>query len=722
MDSLLYSYVVGGIFFAIGLIFAAKNGYIGMHPRGVRNLLLCFGVLAVFLGAQLWLQYGRMETLPAGTYTGGAEHVVKAGRTVRGTTLDYLIVLAYFAVILWAGTWFARNQKTTKDFFFGGQRFSWWLIAMSLIASLIGSYSFVKYSQIGYSYGLSSSQAYLNDWIWFPLLVFGWLPILYFSRITSIPEYFGRRFNPHVRNWATVYLIIYLVGYIGVNLFTMGKIVNVLLGWPIPLSALIIALVTTTYVTAGGQTSVIMTDLIQGALLLVVGLVILYLGVSHLGGIEAFWGHLPRDARLAFHNFNADPEFPAVGIFWQDAIAGSAMFYFLNQGIAMRMMAAKSLSESRKSASVTILVLMVLAAVVVASGGWVARALVHAGALPGDIKPDEAFFIATEFLSRPGIFGLVLAALTAALMSTVDTLITAVAAVTVNDIYKPYIRPNATEAQLLASARVTSVLASLIGIGLVPVFMSFNSVYAAHAAFTAAVTPPMVVALLFAVFWRRFTAKAALWTLVGGMAAIVVSMAFPDLITPFAHGVPAGKGGSGLLDGMRQHQFMRACYGMVVCATIGIGVTLLTRSEPMEKQRGLVWGTIGDALRQYTGSAGEERFGSRAPAMPVNSGAQPNYVGAGKLPAVAVSRSLAAKLNAAVGDLLYVTDRRAWTGGLNSAQVVVSALTDSEDEEIVLDQTTFKQVVAARRTNKTVVVECLYSQIHATSPASPQSS
>src|SRR5690554_6436904 len=100
------------------------------------------------------------------------------------------------------------------------------------------------------------------------------------------------------------------------------------------------------------------------------------------------------------------------------------------------------------------LVMMPLTAVVVSSGGWVARALVHAGALP-DMPAKQAFFVAAEFLSMPGVFGLVLAALTAALMSTVDTLITAVAAIVVNDVYKPYIKPHATEKRLLVVARVS---------------------------------------------------------------------------------------------------------------------------------------------------------------------------------------------------------------------------------------------------------------------------
>jgi solute:Na+ symporter, SSS family len=306
------------------------------------------------------------------------------------------------------------------------------------------------------------------------------------------------------------------------------------------------------------------------------------------------------------------------------------------------------------------------------------------------------------------LFGLVLAALTAALMSTVDTLITAVAAVAVNDVYKPHFRPNATDRQLLTVARISAVVVTLVGVGLVPVFMNFKSVYTAHAAFTAAVTPPMVVALLFAVFWRRFTAKAALWTLVGGMIAVVFSMVVPEVITPFAHGVPGGKSGGGFLDGMRQHQFMRACYGISVCMVIGIVVTLLTRRDSEQKQRGLVWGTISDALRYYKGSAGAERPPVKAEALPANSGAEAQYVGAGKLPVAIISRSLATRLQATAGDLLYVSDARSWTGGLHSGQVIISAIDETPGEVITLDALTFKQVVVKHRQSKPVSVERLY--------------
>jgi len=706
MDPYLYQYGIGAVVFVLGLFVGYRQGYIGASGAGLRNLIIMLAGFMFFLAVQGYLQYAPMTEAPATPYTGEA-----AEKRVLGQPVDYGVMILYLIMILIIGTYFGRRQKTTKDFFFGGQRFAWWLIAFSLVATLVGSYSFVKYSRAAYDYGLASSQTYLNDWALMPFLLFGWLPILYFSRVTSIPEYFGRRFDSRVRMAASVSVLIYLISYVGVNLYTMGTVLHHLLGWDVLTAAILVASVSAIYVTLGGQTSVIMTDLFQGLMLLATGLLLLFLGVHYLGGFEAFWQNLPRPHRLAFNNFNTDPGFPSVGIFWQDGIANSAFFYFLNQGIIMRYMATRSTREARKAAIALPLILMPVAAIVVAAGGWIARAFVHAGVLP-EMEASKAFYITAEFLSRPGVFGLVLAALTAALMSTVDTLITAVAAVTVNDFYKPFINPGANDRRLLRVARIASVSVTILGLALVPVFAQFKTIYAAHGAMTAAVTPPLVVALFLAVFWRRYTAPAALWTIVGGLSAVAISIFVPELIAPFAHGVPMDENfretATNIFAGARQYKFMRALFGLSVSAVIGVVVTWLTRPEPVEKQRGLVWGTVADAIKRYKGSEGREGESRKALARPRVAAEEADPRGEGQLPPVRISSALAEALAATTGDLVYVSDRRGWLGGLRSAHAVVDGVDDGADAWIEMGPLTHATVVSPRRRDEALVVERLY--------------
>jgi SSS family solute:Na+ symporter len=701
MQTYLYQYAVGGLVFLVGLIYAARQGYVGRSGQPLRWLIAMVGGLSFFAGVQLVLQLTPWTEAAPVPYQGGYTPA-----PTLGTPLDYGVMIAYFVAIVLVGTMFARGKGGTKDFFFGGQRFSWWLIAFSLVASVVGSYSFVKYSRIAYNYGLASTQTYANDWFWLPLVLFGWLPILYFGRLTSIPEYFEKRFGPASRRVVTALLLVYLVGYIGINLFTMGKALNQLLGWSILGSAALVACVSAVYVTFGGQTSVIMTDLFQGVMLLGTGLLLLALGAAELGGFTELWQHLPVGHRRAFPHFNADPGYPGVGIFWQDAMANSAMFFFLNQGILMRFMAARSVEEGRKAAVAVMLLLMPVAAVVVASGGWVGRAFVHAGLLPDDIDGGRVFFVVGEMLAMPGVFGLILAALVAALMSTVDTLVTAVAAVVVNDVVRP-LRPDATDDELLRAARITSVSVTALGVALVTVFQQFDTIYAAHGAFTAAITPPMVVALLLGVFWRRYTPAAALATMVGGTALVMLSLVVPEIITPLAHGVPLGEAGEGWLGGMKQYKFMRALFGLLVSAALGVGVTFVTRPRPEEEVRGWVWGTVSDAVARYKGRPGSESASDWVSAA-VKADGPSTLHGLGQLEGAVVSRGLAASVQAEAGDLLYVSDARAWLGGLNATHVMIERVDDDATPWVQLGPSAHGAVVRPGREALPISVQRLY--------------
>ena len=238
--------------------------------------------------------------------------------------------------------------------------------------------------------------------------------------------------------------------------------------------------------------------------------------------------------------------------------------------------------------------------------------------------------------------------------------------------------------------------------------LGFRSIYSAHGAFTAAVTPPLVVALLCSVFWRRFTRPAALCTLIGGMAAIVFSFFVPQVIAPFAHGVPMGERGAGMWGGLQQYKFMRALYGVAVSGGIAVVVTLLTRPEPFPRCRGLVWGTVADALKRYKGSAGLERPVTRALAVVRVVGAELLDAPSG-LPTVRISQQLAETLDADTGDLLYITDTRRWLGGLHSTHAIAAEVIDADDTSLVeLGPKACAAVVTPSRRASPVEVQRLY--------------
>ena len=665
-----------------------------------------------------------------------------------GTSSDWIVMVIYFLTIMLFGTYFGRYTKDTSDFFFGGRRFSWWLITMSIVATGVGSHSFVKYSAKGFEHGFSSSMTYLNDWFFVPFFMFGWLPIIVYSKVRSIPEYFEKRFNPSARFLATILLLLYMIGYIGIGFLTLGKAVvpmlpeafhifGITMDVTLMRAIIVIAVITGAYITFGGQTAVIFTDLLQGFILIFAGFMLFAIGISYVGGGQAFWDLLPTTWKLPLANFNEPSSFNFVGIFWQDAVAGSVGFLFMNQGLLMRFMACKNVNEGRKAAAINILFVLPLSAVVVGNAGWLGKAIstMSPDIISPNTSPDEIFVVVASIVTSPGVFGFVMAALTAALMSTVDTLINATAAIFVNDVYRPLIKyfqksyndsKEKDKAELFA-ARLTSIAITATGVLSVLAFVQFPTVYEAHGYFHSTLTPPLVVAIFMGVFWKRFSPAGVITTFLGGVVLMILGARYPEMfISPFDHGID--------MNPNRPYSYIRALYNLAVCVGVGLFVTytsslqnrfitwvrntkngqpimiLITTSATIAFSL-LVFGITNFELFYpvivilfvplivtYFGHYDEElatnglTVWSIAAAKAAFKGSTPNEQLGEKIEVkfrlldhdfdkVLFSKKDLSRMAAEVGDLVYLSDKRKWLGGLKS---IHSEYGEPHDEEGVV--------------------------------------
>ena len=669
-----------------------------------------------------------------------------------GTSTDWIVMVIYFLAIMSFGTYFGRYTKDTSDFFFGGRRFSWWLITMSIVATGVGSHSFVKYSAKGFEHGFSSSMTYLNDWFFVPFFMFGWLPIIVYSKVRSIPEYFEKRFNPSARFLATILLLFYMIGYIGIGFLTLGKAVIPMLPESFQIfgsivditlmrAIIVIAIITGIYITFGGQTAVIFTDLLQGFILLFAGFLLFILGITYVGGGQEFWDLLPLTWKLPLADFNEPSSFNFVGIFWQDAVAGSVGFLFMNQGLLMRFMACKSVNEGRKAATINILFVLPLSAIVVGNAGWLGKAMsvMDPGIVSPNTSPDEIFVVVASIVTSPGIFGFIMAALTAALMSTVDTLINATAAIFVNDVYRPimkylkkkYDNNKQKDKQELFAARITSIAITAAGVLSVLAFIQFPTVYEAHGYFHSTLTPPLVVAIFMGVFWKRFTPAGVITTFLGGVVLMILGARFPEVfISPFDHGIE--------MNPDRPYSYIRAFYNLIVCVGVGVFVTVTTviqkniastiKSNKNSKSimwvlsvftgvvyllailgfsslqfifpvfiivlvpiivtyysdydeelstKGLTVYSINEAKLAFKGSKVNEKLGET---VEVNF-----FVSDHEQDEVMFSKNDLLKLGAEVGDLVYLSDKRKWLGGLKSIHSKIGK-PHNEDGKVYLSE------------------------------------
>ncbi len=656
-------------------------------------------------------------------------------------------MVLYFIGIMLFGSYFGRYTRNTSDFFFGGRRFAWWLIAMSIVATGVGSHSFVKYSAKAFEHGFSSTMTYINDWFFVPFFLFGWLPIIVYSKVRSIPEYFEKRFSPSARFLATILLMMYMIGYIGIGFLTLGKAVLPMLpeafsimGTAVDITlmraVIVIAVITGIYITYGGQTAVIFTDLLQGFILIFAGLFLFFLGIDYIGDFGIFWNLLPVEWKLPLAHYNNPASFNFVGIFWQDGVAGSIGFLFMNQGLIMRFMATRSVNEGRKAAAFNILFMLPISAIVVGNAGWIGKAisLADPSVVSPNTSPDQIFVVVASIVALPGVFGFIMAALTAALMSTVDTLINATAAIFINDVYRPTkkflqksrISAPANEKKELFAARIVSIVITATGVLAVLAFKNFPTVYEAHGFFHSTLTPPLVIAIFLGVFWKKFTPAAVMTTFIGGVALMILGARYPGiLIAPVDHGIT--------MNPDHPYSYIRALYNMLVCFGVGVLVTYTTHFQKNVVQKlkaasnhrqiayvliGLgvvlfimialnfgsfsllmidamlliltvpvavtyfghydeVYNTVG--LTSWSLETARERFkGSKVNDLEGETIVVNWKIVEGEGNIIGMSQNDMRKMKAREGDLLYICDKRKWLGGLKSIHAVFGKSHDAD--------------------------------------------
>lgn len=600
-----------------------------------------------------------------------------------------LVAVCYVIVITAFGGYFARFNSNINDFFYSGQRFAWWLPAASMVATGIGSYSYLKYSEQGYNTGMSSTMTYMNDWFIVPFFVFGWLPIIYFSRIKSIPEYFERRFNKTARYLALVIILAYMFFYIGYNLYTICIAMNGMFGVPIIPAAFVLAVFLGAYVTFGGQTAVIFTDLFQGVMLYFAGGIAIFAGIYALGGFDEFWGWLPVSHRLPFVHLTDNPKFNTAGLFWGEALAGSIAFTFMNQGFIMRYLTIKSVDEGRKAGFFNVLVTLPVSAIIVGAVGWIGKSLIEKQAALGKLDGLNHIDIHNTFHTfliicwetvhqNPWVFGFVIAALMAALMSTIDTLINACAAIGIYDLYKPLFKQEATDTHYLTAARWASVITTVIGFLLVFWFQTQKgSLMSIHYKGIMIIIPAIVTTIFLGAFWRGMTATAACVAMIFGSGITVATVWFPEVIDGLAWFVSGPENGV--------YIYIRSLFGMVATAIIGITVSLFTQPKTKDELVGLTIDSIDQSITRYKGGKPNFEVGEKLRNLKIK------FDDSVPEKQIQLSANNMKAMKAVDGDLIYIEDSRWWLGGLRSDHVKVMANNSLQDGEIGVSNETIRK-------------------------------
>ena len=609
------------------------------------------------------------------------------GIEISGITLFIIVgvIISYFIMVTFFGAYFSKFSSNIHDFFFSGQRFAWWLPFVSMIATGIGAYSYLKYSEQGLNTGMNSAMVYMNEWFVIPLFFFGWLPLMYFTKTRSIPQYFEKRFNASTRYITVVILLAYIFYYIGYNLFTIGLAFEGIFGispiWTLPIITLFLG----TYVSLGGQTAVIFTDLVQGVILYLAGFLAFGYGLYVLGGFGEFFSYLPLEHRLPFAPFTSNPHFNSVGIFWGDALAGSIAFVFLNQGFLMRFLSVRSVNEARLAGMANILITLPLSALVVGSVGWIGKSiLTKQSALGSALVSSEPLHIENTYhtfvnvvgyvvQNNPIILGIVLSALLAALMSTIDTLINAATAIFIYDIYKPLVKSDSSDRHYLKVAKLSTLAITFVSLLLASwFFFQKGTLMSIHYKGIMVIIPSIVTTLLLGMLWDRFNSISASCALVAGVTLTFMTLKFPEWIYPlrsFFYGSPTG-----------DPFLFRALFGMLASGITGVVVCLFTNPANKEKIQGYTLGSIDKAMWFFKGGKPNLKKGQQVKGLTLQI--DENL----KRDEISLSKKAVEKMKAEKQDIIYIADQRWYLGGLRSGRFRLGEAHNQEDTLLLISK------------------------------------
>lgn len=407
------------------------------------------------------------------------------------------------------GWYYSRGQRTAREYFLAGHDVGWFAIGASLFATNISSEHFIGLAGSGASTGLA-----VGCYEWsasFCLFILGWLFVPHYlqSKVYTMPEFLEQRFSPACRWYLTIVsLFAYVFTKISVSLFAGGILIREVFGWDYMTSALLLVAATGIYTIAGGLKAVIYTDLFQ-AVLLVGGAVILTLiGLDKVGGFAGLRANLPPDY---FHMIkpNSDPVYPWIGTTLGALILG-IWYWCTDQVIVQKTLAAKNVQAARQGAFFCAS-LKILPVFILVLPGLIAKAL-----WPTEVTGDNAYPLMVLRLLPPGIMGLMVAALLAALMSSLSSVFNSCSTLITMDIYQK-LRPAAPDAQLVRVGRYATGAIVLLSILWIPFIRYLNNeIYQYLQSVQAYVGAPITATFLVGILWKGATARAAITTLVVG--------------------------------------------------------------------------------------------------------------------------------------------------------------------------------------------------------------
>jgi len=447
------------------------------------------------------------------------------------STLDYVVFVLYGAVIIGLGLWVSRekegHKKDTSDYFLASKSLPWWAIGASLIASNISAEQFIGMSGSGFRLGLAIASYEWMAAVTLLVVAYFFLPIYLEKGIFTMPQFLEKRYDSRVR---TLLAIFWLLVYVFVNLTSvlyLGALaLEGIMGVPLWTGVIGLAAFATIYSLYGGLKAVAWTDVVQVVVLVGGGLLTTYLALDAYGAGEGsiagffklmkevpghfnmvlFEGELMYTDFIGGENVTKDAYnlLPGLGVLLGGMWVANLFYWGCNQYIIQRALAAKSLKEARRGLAFAGYLKLLLPLIVVIPG-------IVAFALDAQIeRGDQAYPWLLANYVGPGLRGLAFAALAAAIVSSLASMMNSTATIFTMDLYKNLIDTEASETKLVSVGRLVGLTAIIIGAIMAPQLAALDQAFQYIQEYTGFISPGVLAIFVMGLFWKKATPNAAL--------------------------------------------------------------------------------------------------------------------------------------------------------------------------------------------------------------------
>jgi SSS family solute:Na+ symporter len=530
-------------------------------------------------------------------------------RLVHLSTIDLVIIVFYFALVLAIGFYLKEQANTGEDFFMAGREMTAWIAGLSFLSANLGSLELMGWAGASYQYGILAAH-----WYWIgaiPAMLFlalVMMPFYYISKTHSVPGYLKLRFGESSRALSSVSFAFMTVLMSGINMYSMALVLKIVLGWDINFSILISSVTVAIYVALGGLRSAIFNEVLQFILIWAGALLIPILGLIEAGGWSGLKARIATNASAEYTHlwstlghFNDNP----MGIHWTGIVFGlgaiiSMGYWTTDFLVVQRVLSAKDLRAAKMAPIIGAGFKMLVPFIVILPG------LLGLALLPmklvgetqaistGGHSYNEVLPLMLARYCGPGLLGLGITALIAGFMSGMAGNVSAFTTVWTYDIYRALIKKDASDHHYVSMGRWSTVVGVGISIGTAYLVMDFKSIMDYVQALFSFFIAPLFATVLLGMLWKRATPAGGFWGLLAGTGSSVGMWAWVKVDPSALRYVALSPYARDMAENM-----YRALWSCLFCALVTVAVSLVTVPKQDAELKGLVYGVTDIPTESY---------------------------------------------------------------------------------------------------------------------------